>query len=436
MKAQATTEPHRPPEPQQGPSPVEAWLVAFPVPCLVPLPKAGVPVGREYFASFGLVDPQISGQHIQLSRAGGVLRVEDLGSRNGTFLDGYRLPARDLTPLSDGDILRLGDSLLVYRDAFLGPQTPALPEGGIVGPWGLSSVRQALSELSRRPEKAVLLLGETGTGKELLSRSVACALGREKPFAPVNVAALSPSTLEGHLFGWKKGAFSGADRTDVGLIRANDKGTVFLDEIGELPAALSAKLLRVLENGEVLGIGEHQPHQVDVAFVAATNRDLDALAAEKHLRPDLLARFRSRITISPVRDRVEDLFSLIVALWERRNGPADLAQARKSHLIEVEAVERLMLHDWPGNIRDLERFIALLPPDRLELKWVMTDRFQDLSPEPRGKKPPTVQAVKEALAACDGNQLKAAKALGIDRGRVQRILKKHPELRLPPSGKK
>ncbi len=431
MKTQVTTEQHTPPSPERGPTTAPVWLLAFPAARAIPLPPTGVDVGRDYFAEHGHGDRQISGRHLRLSRAGGVLTIEDLASSNGIFLDGHLLPPHDPVRLRDGAILRLGKSLFVHREAFEGPLVPDRPEEGLVGPWGLRDVRRALAGLRARPEIAILIEGETGTGKELVSRAVAAALRRPHPFAPVNVAALGQSTLEGHLFGWKRGAFSGADRTDPGLIRANEGGTVFLDEIGELPPELQAKLLRVLENGEVLAIGEHRPHRVDVAFVAATNQDLAQLVAEKMFRTDLLARFRVRIPIPPLRDRPEDLLSLLVALWERRHGAADLAGAE----MEVEAAEQILLHAWPANTRELDRLAASLPGDRFELWLADVERL--LGPVVQDRTAPvTRERLAEALAAHGGNQVQAAKSLGVDRSVVLRLLKKHPELRSPAASKK
>ena len=374
----------------------------------------------------GHLDNEISKEHFALSRTGGVLRIEDLGSSNGTLIDGHSIAPRSPAPLHDGAVLRLGRSLFVFREALLGPLEPDRPVDGLSGPWGLRPVREALLGLSSARSKAVLVLGETGTGKELVAAAAAKALGRAgKSFCSVNVAALSPNTIEGHLFGWQRGAFSGAERTNPGLIRQADGGCVFLDEIGELPVDLQAKLLRVLENREVLPIGGHQPSKADVVFIAATHRDLATFAQEGRFRADLLARFRFRIEIPPLRKRPEDLLPLLATLWERQNEKANITPGK----VDVEAMELVMLHAFPGNARDLERLVLSMPADRFELRLKTVERWLGEDGVARRPPPATLESVAAALARHDGNQSAAARELGVGRAVVVRMINDHPELR-------
>ncbi len=164
--------------------------------------------------------------------------------------------------------------------------------------------------------------------------------------------------FDAQLFGWERGAFSGAQRENPGVFRQYDHGTVFLDEIGELPRALQPKLLRLLENRQVFSIGATRPVDVDLAIVGATNQSLEAMVERHDFREDLLARFPVRLSLPPLEDRPEDLFAITKALWERRFGPLDLHRAR----VDAEAVERMMLHDWPANVRDLDRLLTTVDP--------------------------------------------------------------------------
>jgi transcriptional regulator of acetoin/glycerol metabolism len=425
MTARTTTQKHSPPTEEHAAEGTPVLLLVFPEPRAIPLPPPGAATGRSYFSSHGHADREISSNHLRLSRTGSSLCIEDIGSSNGTWLDGHPLKAHDPAPLHDGALLRVGRSLFVYREALQGPLQPDPPGSHIVSPWGFRAVRQALSRLRARPEKAILIEGETGTGKELASHAVAEALGRGGPFTPVNVAALSPTTLEGHLFGHERGSFSGADRRNLGLLRASDKGTVFLDEIGELSPELQAKLLRVLENGEVLPVGAHRPVTIDVAFVAATNRDLGSLVKEGKFRKDLLARFRTRLTLPPLRERPEDLFALLVALWTRRHAPPSLANAR----MDVEAMELLALHDWPANARDLDRFAADVLGEGFHLRLASVRAWLGPDAGPNSAPPATPERIIEVLEECKGNQSEAARRLRVKRGVITRLLRRRPELK-------
>ncbi|WP_441292920.1 sigma 54-interacting transcriptional regulator [Sorangium sp. KYC3313] len=412
-RSQPTTEEHRPPSAGDGECGHPVLLAAFPGAVALPIPASGEVVGRAWLVSAGLPDAEVSGRHLGFSRTGGRLQVEDVGSRNGTFLNGVPLRARQRMGLDDGDVVRLGKTLLVYREAFTGALSPAPPLGRLVGPWGLTAVRAELLALAARREVNVLLQGETGTGKELLAEAVVEALGRRgKPFAAVNVAGIPASVFEGQLFGWKKGAYSGAVGDSRGVLRAHQGGAVFLDEIGELPLEVQPKILRLLENREILPVGEDRPARVEVALIAATNRALEAMVERGAFRRDLLARFLVRIDLLPLRERPEDVFAVLQALRERRGAPFDPRET------EVEAVERLMLERWPANVRDVDRLAAMIGPSAPLTQHAVERVLGPLA----ARVALTREAAEQVLAECRDNQSEAARRLGVSRGKLRRLL--------------
>jgi two-component system response regulator PilR (NtrC family) len=202
----------------------------------------------------------------------------------------------------------------------------------------------------------VLVLGESGTGKELVARSLHDGGTRaRRPFVAINCAAIPEALLERELFGATRGAFTGADRDHPGLFRQADGGTVFLDEIGDMPLSLQAKLLRVLQEGSVRAVGALEERSIDVRVVAATHRDLDLLVSENRFRADLRWRLEVLVLrVPPLRDRPEDLPILSARLVERLAARCGLAPAR----LDADAAQKLAGHEWPGNIRELESVLA------------------------------------------------------------------------------
>jgi DNA-binding NtrC family response regulator len=211
----------------------------------------------------------------------------------------------------------------------------------------------------------VLLTGETGTGKEMLARAIHKASDRaDRAFVPFNCSAVPRDMIESQLFGYRKGAFTGADRSFPGVIRASAGGTIFLDEIADVPIELQAKLLRFLEHQEVQPLGEAQPVRVDVRIVAATNANLEQLVAQGRFREDLLYRLNViQLRIPPLRERREEIPTLIQHYIRRYS----LEQKKGDLSLSDETLEYLLLYAWPGNIRQLanevRRMIALAEPD-------------------------------------------------------------------------
>jgi hypothetical protein len=417
--ASSTVEHRGPSQPRAG-ARRPALVCAFPRPAALALPDSGSVVGRDWLAANGLADTEVSGAHLKIDRAGGTLRVADAGSRNGTWVNGHRLARSDLTPLESGATLRLGSTIFVFREELFGPFDPAPPVGALVGPYGLRAVADAIAGLAKSRPGNVLLEGETGTGKELVARALADALGRGAKLAAVNVAGVARGVFESQMFGHVAGAFSDAKTAAAGIVVAHDGGTLFLDEIGELDLELQAKLLRLLENREVLAVGAQRPTTVDVLVIAATHRNLEAMVERGEFRRDLFARLAmARIQIPALRERSEDLFAIADALTRRAGAPALSASE-----VEVEAMERLLLEPWPSNVRELDAALAAVrrvdPEPGLRL-WAL----EEVLGERRDHKSAlTEDVVARALEAAGGNVTAAAEKLGVSRGKLLRLLKR------------
>jgi two-component system response regulator HydG len=200
----------------------------------------------------------------------------------------------------------------------------------------------------------VLILGESGTGKELVARSIHYSGPRKnKTFAPVDCSSLVPTLIESELFGYVKGAFTGAQHSKQGLLEAAGEGTLFLDEIGDLPVDLQAKLLRALQEHEIKPVGSNERIGIRARVIAATNRDLEAAIRTGGFRQDLYFRLNVvQIKLPPLRDRKADIPLLVSAFLEKFSDPA-----RPIHTISEDAMRRIMAYDWPGNIRELENAI-------------------------------------------------------------------------------
>jgi transcriptional regulator of acetoin/glycerol metabolism len=411
---------HRPPMSGASGGGRPALIAVSPRACALPLPELNKPVGREWLASHELTDEEVSGSHLVFSRGGGVLRVQDAGSRNGTWIDGQPLPAKQNVPVADGAVLRIGKTLLVYRDSLEGDLAAAEPLAEMIGPFGLRAVARVAQSLTHTQPNNVLIEGETGTGKELAAAFVAATLGRSKPFAAINAASVPAGVFESQLFGHVAGAFTEAKQAAKGLIVAHTGGTVFLDEIGELSLDLQPKLLRLLENREILPVGGERPVKVDVLLVAATNRSLGEMVEAGSFRRDLWARFsRAHVQLPPLRQRTEDLFAIAQEIASKSGQSLDAAEC------EVEAVELMLLHDWPNNIRELagvlDRARAADPAPGLRL-WSVAQALGDAA---SGRGPVlTTDNVIAAIEACGGNKALAAERLGITRGKLLRMLKK------------
>jgi len=286
---------------------------------------------------------------------------------------------------------------------------------------GMLRVR-ALIEKVAPTNSTVLILGETGTGKELVARAVHDQSARaEMPFVAINCGALPETLIESELFGHRKGAFTGADEHRVGLFEVANGGTIFLDEIGELPKAMQAKLLRVLESREIRRVGENKASTVDVRVVCATHRDLPEMVLDGEFREDLMYRVNTfEIQLPALRDRLSDIPELACHLLAQFRPRV----ARLDQQLSGEAIEALSEHVWPGNVRELANVIehatilcdhGLITAEHLPQHF---NRRQLTTAARRSTGPITLRdlemkAIYDSLQRHGGNKPKAAEELGI-----------------------
>ena len=285
----------------------------------------------------------------------------------------------------------------------------------------MDRVRELITKVAPT-HSTVLILGETGTGKELVARAVHEQSTRaEMPFVAINCGALPETLIESELFGHRKGAFTGADEHRVGLFEVANGGTIFLDEIGELPKAMQAKLLRVLESREIRRVGENKSMTVDVRVVCATHRNLPEMVADTDFREDLMYRINTfEIFLPPLRDRLDDIPELAEHLLSRFRSMSGAANRGFSD----EAIEALKAHVWPGNVRELANAIEHATilcgdePIRPEHLPAQLDRRQLIGaavhrPGPISLRELEMQAIYQSLERHGGNKPKAADELGI-----------------------
>jgi DNA-binding NtrC family response regulator len=304
--------------------------------------------------------------------------------------------------------------------------------GGIIG---MSPRMQRVYKLIQKVAQhsyPVLILGESGTGKELVARSIHFSGPRKsRLFAPVDCSSLVPTLIESELFGYVKGAFTGALHTKQGLFEAAGEGTLFLDEIGDLPIDLQAKLLRALQEREIKPVGSNERIGIRARVIAATNRDLESAIRTGSFRQDLYFRLNVvQIKLPPLRERKADIPLLVNTFLEKFCDPA-----RPIHTIAEDAMRRIMAYDWPGNIRELEnaieRAVALGSGPILHV-GDLPSNLQFASPEKLSDADELVpleilerRAIFRALQETSGDKLAAARLLGIGKTTLYRKLKQY-----------
>lgn len=378
-------------------------------------------------------DGRMSALHARLQRVLGSWVLEDLGSKNGTLIDGKRVTT---SPLADGALLELGHSFFVFREA-LPRAEPTFLDSRDLRPVarGMATLSPTFAAILQRvvafarSQVPVLVRGESGTGKELIASAIHELSGRPGPFVAVNCGAIAPHLIESELFGHRKGAFTGAIEDRAGLVRSSDHGTLLLDEIGDLPLPAQATLLRVLQESEVMPVGATRPVKIDLRVVAATHRDLGALAARELFRPDLLARLDgATISLPRLRDRREDFGVIAAALIGKSAG-----ETASSVRFSADAARLMLLQDWPLNVRELEKCLAsalvLARDGRIELEHlpegVRTPPKQPSSPEPvREQDQRLREELMKQLRENGGNVTAVARSMGKARTQVQRWLRR------------
>jgi DNA-binding NtrC family response regulator len=285
-------------------------------------------------------DRELSRKHAEIARSTDGWSITDTDSTNGLRVDGVETKR---ATVHDGTVVRAGDSVLVFHVA----ATDAALAGDFVGTAAV--LIDVLGRLDRAAttDLPILVIGETGTGKELAAARVHARSGKAGAFVAVNCAAISADLIESQLFGHKKGAFTGADRDSGGFFSAADGGSLFLDEIGEMPLHLQPKLLRALENREFVPVGSTQAQRSSARIIAATNADLQLAIDAGTFRRDLYARVAGEvISLPPLRERRID----VIPLFRHFTG---LSAAATSERWSAGFVEALLLHRWPMNVREL-----------------------------------------------------------------------------------
>ena len=359
-----------------------------------------------------LPDARLSGSHARLVHEDDRWIVEDLGSTNGTYINGVKTKR---AALFHRDTVEVGHTLLMYVDA---------PRPGYADALG----RLERVAASRVP---ILLRGESGTGKEVLAGQVHELSKRPGPFVAVNCGAIVETLVESALFGHAKGAFSGATRDELGFVRRANGGTLFLDEVADLPLQSQAALLRVLQDGQVTPVGTTRAVQTDVRVLSATNRPLDEMIAAGTFRQDLFARLAGFThVVPPLRDRIEDLGDLVAEL---------LGDSAGSCRFRPDVGRALLRYRWPLNIRELERCLessrALAADGTVGLgdlpEAIATAARPGAEPRALSEEDAALEReLRTQLAASGGNVSAVARELGKARQQIQRWLRR---LRIDPT---
>jgi len=420
------------------------------------LPARGsVTIGRGEECEIRIDNRSVSRRHAIL-HLGPPLQIQDLGSANGIFVRDDRSPteaagthplrrlSREITDIEIGERVNLGSIPIVVRRASVAADHAASAEDVIVRDPAMRTLHEQVTRAARGIIN-VLILGETGVGKEVLARAIHDRSPRARgPLLELNCAALPPSLLEAELFGHEKNAFTGATQARPGLLESADGGTVFLDEVGELPPAVQVKLLRVLEDRKVLRIGGRTPRKLDVRFVAATNRDLEAEAASGGFRQDLYFRLNGvAFVIPPLRERVAEIEPLAALFLAAASRTLDRTEPLR---LSLEALGYLERYPWPGNVRELRNIIEraamlsigdVINPADLPVHVTDVARAAARSPAklsaaiatsqdaPASSASRERQRIIDALEQCAGNQTRASKLLGISLRTLVNRLEEH-----------
>jgi DNA-binding NtrC family response regulator len=407
-------------------------------------PRGTITLGRSADNDVAIDDPSVSRRHAAL-HLGPEVFLEDLGSANGTSLRAAviggatadlsqsRLAPGRRVAVAPGASFHLGSTVLVLRREARAPDDA----GPVIRDEAMRKLHAMVGRVADGTI-SVLLLGETGVGKEVLAQTIHARSPRASgPFVALHCAALSGTLLESELFGHEKGAFTGAAAAKAGLLESAEGGTVFLDEVGELPPDVQVKLLRVIEERKVQRVGALRPRPIDVRLVSATHRDLEAEVRAGRFREDLFFRLNGiALTIPPLRERPSEVAELARRFIARVS--AQLGRA-VTPTLSAEALALLEGYRWPGNIRELrntiERAVVLCAGPAILPEHLPLDRMRAAAPPaaaPPASAPATApppasgplrgeiealerQRIVDALERCAGNQTQAAALLGMPR---------------------
>jgi transcriptional regulator with PAS, ATPase and Fis domain len=401
-------------------------------------------LGRDDDCQVRLPSKETSRHHAEIRRDGPLSILKDLGSRNGIFVNGAQVQEAAISP---GQILRLGEwigiAIQVSSDAADPEPVFDLLAANLAG----GPVLRPILEQAKKAASSALptvILGETGTGKEGLAHAMHEWSGRKGPFVAVNCAALVPTLAEAELFGYRKGAFTGADRASPGFFRAAQGGTLLLDEVTDLPESVQAKFLRALEQREISPLGESVPVPIDVRVLAATQIPLPQVVTERRFRADLCARLDGlTIRLPPLRERKQEIAYLFSHLLRLHSGG-------RPPEVEARLVEQLCLHDWPFNVRELDllarRLLVLHGHEDLLRRSHLPEHVlgRPVAGEPapapvasigsgavsaphkpeshRARRERELSLLTQALRAHKGSVARAAAAVGISRQRAYRLM--------------
>jgi transcriptional regulator with GAF, ATPase, and Fis domain len=426
-------------------------------------------IGRDAAASVCVPEQAVSRHHARIAYVpslpghppGGRWVITDLQSRNGTMVNGSFITEM---PLEHGHEIRIGDAVFKfvesgaeryvrYRlDGRVNGERLAKKTLELVGGCEMDRIAADIERIGPT-ELSCVIMGETGTGKEVVARELHRASNRKASFQAINCAAIPHNLLESELFGYRRGAFSGADRDKPGLIKLADGGTLFLDEIGDMPLEAQAKLLRVLQSREVFPLGATTPERVDIRVICATHRDLYQFVGAGRFRGDLFARLNEHaVKLPPLRARKEDIYQLAKSFAGKYAAP-DLD-------FTFSFVVALLHYNWPFNVRELEscikRGVALsdgTPLDTRQLPDAIAEHMRGYGvrdrigmpslmppplPEPghsatpkppppdaKAARAPTEEELRGLLARHKGNVAAVGRELGKERMQVHRWLKKY-----------
>jgi transcriptional regulator with PAS, ATPase and Fis domain len=402
-------------------------------------------LGRDDDCQVKLPSKETSRHHAEIRREGPLHILKDLGSRNGIFVNGVQVQE---APISPGEVLRMGEwigiAIQIAPDATDPEPVFDLLAANLAG----GPVLRPILEQAKKAASSALptvILGETGTGKEGLAHAMHEWSGRKGPFVAVNCATLVPTLAEAELFGYRKGAFTGADRASPGFFRAAQGGTLLLDEVTDLPELVQAKFLRALEQHEIAPLGESAPLRIDVRVLAASQIPLAKVVEEHRFRADLCARLDGlTIRLPPLRERKQEIAFLFLHLLRMHAGG-------RPPEVEARLVEQLCLHDWPFNVRELDllarRLLVLHGHEELLHRSHLPEHI--LCPPAKGEPVPApvtavgsgavsaaantpeshrarrereLSLLTEALRTHKGSVARAAAAVGISRQRAYRLM--------------